>query len=58
MGIPWSACVLAHRFNDFKWKDWLDTVQRPFAPLVMDRPLVRTIRRSKALANRLARWTH
>ena len=58
MGIPWSACVLAHRFNDFKWRDWLDTVQRPFAPLVMDRPLVRTIRRSKALANRLARWTN
>jgi succinoglycan biosynthesis protein ExoV len=58
MGIPWSACVLAHRFNDFKWKDWLDTVQRPFAPLVMDRPLVRNIRRSKALANRLARWTN
>ncbi len=58
MGIPWSACVLAHRFNDFKWKDWLDTVQRPFAPLVMDRPLVRTIRRSKALTNRLARWAN
>jgi succinoglycan biosynthesis protein ExoV len=58
MGIPWSACVLAHRFNDFKWRDWLATVQRPFTPLVMDRPLVRTIRRSKALVNRLARWTN
>lgn len=57
MGVPWAACVLAHRFNDFKWKDWMATVQRPFSPLVMDRPLVRTISRTKALANQLARWT-
>lgn len=58
MGIPWAACILAHRFNDFKWQDWLATVQRPFAPLLIDRPLVRRISRPKALANQLARWTH
>lgn len=57
MGIPWAACMLAHRFNDFKWKDWLATVQRPFAPFVIDRPLVRSISRPKVLANQLARWT-
>jgi succinoglycan biosynthesis protein ExoV len=55
MGIPWSACILAHRFNEFKWKDWLATVGRSFAPFVADRPLVRTISQSKALANQLAR---
>jgi succinoglycan biosynthesis protein ExoV len=57
MGIPWSACILAHRFNEFKWKDWLATVKRPFLPFAIDRPLVRTISQPKALANRLARWT-
>lgn len=57
MGIPWAACILAHRFNDFKWQDWLATVQRPFAPLLIDRPLVRSISRPKMLANQLARWT-
>jgi succinoglycan biosynthesis protein ExoV len=58
MGIPWSLAILAHRFNEFKWKDWLATVQRPFAPFVTDRPLVRTISCSKAFANRLARSTN
>lgn len=57
MSIPWAPCILAHRFNDFKWKDWLATVQRPFSPLVMDRPLVRKIGGPKAFANQLARWT-
>jgi len=57
LGVPWSACVLAHRFNEFKWKDWLATVQLPFAPFVTDRPLVRTMSQPKALANHLARWT-
>lgn len=55
IGIPWAACILAHRFNEFKWKDWLATVQRPYAPFVADRPLVRTISRPKSLANRVAR---
>ncbi|MGH8819802.1 MAG: polysaccharide pyruvyl transferase family protein [Rhodoferax sp.] len=56
MGIPWAACVLAHRFNEFKWRDWLATVNRPHAPLVMKVPLVRSITRTKSVANRLARW--
>ncbi len=54
MGIPWAACVLAHRFNEFKWRDWLATINRPFAPLMMDRPLVRKITLTKSLANKLA----
>jgi hypothetical protein len=58
MTIPWAPCILAHRFNEFKWKDWLATVNRPFAPMVADRPLVRSIGKPKALANRLARWAH
>ncbi|HXE22251.1 MAG TPA: polysaccharide pyruvyl transferase family protein [Rhodoferax sp.] len=56
MGIPWAACVLAHRFNEFKWQDWLATVNRPHEPLVMQLPLVRSITRTKSMANRLARW--
>jgi hypothetical protein len=58
MTIPWAPCILAHRFTEFKWKDWLATVNRPFAPMVADRPLVRSIGKPKALANRLARWAH
>ena len=55
MGIPWAACVLAHRFNEFKWKDWLATINRPYEPLIMDRPLVRSMPFAKSMANQLAR---
>ncbi|MFZ1607041.1 MAG: polysaccharide pyruvyl transferase family protein [Rhodoferax sp.] len=55
MAIPWAPCILAHRFNEFKWRDWLATVNRDFSPMVADRPLVRSINKPKALANRLAR---
>jgi succinoglycan biosynthesis protein ExoV len=57
MGIPWAACVLSHRFNEFKWNDWLAGIERPFDACVSDRPLVATLDRGKALSNRLARWT-
>lgn len=56
MGIPWAPCILAHRFNEFKWRDWLATVHRPYAPLMIPRPLVREISAPKSIANRLARW--
>ncbi|MBI2751562.1 MAG: hypothetical protein HYX43_20070 [Burkholderiales bacterium] len=56
MAIPWAPCVLAHRFNEFKWRDWQATVNRGFTPIMADRPLVRSISQPKALANRLARW--
>ncbi len=55
MGIPWAACILAHRFNEFKWRDWLATVNRPYAPLAMSVPLVRSITPGKSMVNRLAR---
>ena len=58
MGIPWALCVLAHRFNAFKWRDWLATIGRPYEPFMVDRPLVRTISRPKEFANRLARLVH
>jgi hypothetical protein len=57
MGIPWAACVLSHRFNEFKWNDWLAGIERPFEACVSDRPLVASIEHGKALSNRLARWT-
>ena len=56
MGIPWASCILAHRFNEFKWRDWLATIDRPYAPLLMDRPLVRSISLPKSMANRVARF--
>ena len=55
MAIPWAACILTHRFNEFKWRDWLATIGRQYQPLVVDRPLVREITPVKAYANRLAR---
>jgi succinoglycan biosynthesis protein ExoV len=55
MAIPWAACILAHRFNEFKWLDWMATINRPYAALAMDRPLVRVISPSKSIANRVAR---
>jgi len=58
MAIPWAPCILAHRFNTFKWLDWLATINRDFSPLVADRPLVRSISKTKAMANRLARLVH
>ena len=56
MGIPWASCILAHRFNEFKWRDWLATIDRPYAPLLMARPLVRSISLTKSMANRVARF--
>ncbi len=58
MAIPWAPCVLAHRFNDFKWMDWMATIGRDFQPMVADRPLVRSIHPAKAVINRLARMLH
>ncbi len=55
MEIPWTACILAHRFNEFKWRDWMATINRPYSALVMDRPLVNNIGYFKSLANRVAR---
>jgi succinoglycan biosynthesis protein ExoV len=55
MGIPWAACVLAHRFNEFKWRDWMATINRPFTAFEMDRPLVNKISATKSLSNGLAR---
>jgi hypothetical protein len=57
MNIPWAPSILAHRFNEFKWHDWLATVNRPFTPFVADRPLVRSISKPKAVANWLGRLT-
>lgn len=55
MAVPWAPCVLAHRFNAFKWRDWMATINRPFTPMMLDRPLVSDITRVKSYANRLAR---
>ncbi len=58
MGIPWAACILSHRFNEFKWNDWMATIHRRYNPLVMHRPLVREISPAKGWTNRIARLVH
>jgi len=56
LGVPWRAVVLARRFNDFKWQDWLDTLGMKLRTAEVHVELHRTLKPGKALANRLARW--
>lgn len=55
LGIPWAPVVLAHRFNEFKWRDWMLTIHREFSPFVIAQPLVQSMPRSKVWLNRLGR---
>jgi succinoglycan biosynthesis protein ExoV len=55
MGVPWAACILSHRFNEFKWNDWIATIHRRYSPLFMHRPLVRHISYAKCCANNIAK---
>ncbi len=57
MGIPWAACRLSYRFNAFKWRDWLQSIGRPFEPHDAPVALAATLSEHKAVLNRLARWT-
>ena len=55
MGIPWRALVLARRFNDFKWRDWLDGLG--MEPRTAEMPVEMLDRLSplKAVGNALVR---
>ncbi|NOT87937.1 MAG: polysaccharide pyruvyl transferase family protein [Lysobacter sp.] len=57
LGIPWRAVVLARRFNDFKWGDWLDTLGMTLDAAEVDVELLRALPFAKVIGNRLARWT-
>lgn len=57
LGIPWRAVVLARRFNDFKWQDWLDTLGLTLDAAEVHVELQRALPQSKALGNRMARAT-
>lgn len=57
MNIPWRAVVLARRFNDFKWDDWLDTLGMRLDAAEVQVELLRALPFGKAVGNRLARWT-
>lgn len=56
MGVAWAPCIMAYRFNRFKWQDWCATIGRDFQPLVLDRPLVNELKPSVAIKHRLIRW--
>ena len=55
MGIPWRALVLARRFNDFKWRDWLAGLG--LEPRIAEMPveLLERLPPLKAIGNALAR---
>jgi succinoglycan biosynthesis protein ExoV len=57
LGIPWRAVVLARRFNDFKWQDWLDTLDLTLDAAEAPIELHSTLPAVKALGNRLARMS-
>jgi hypothetical protein len=57
LGIPWRAVVLARRFNDFKWRDWLDTLDMSLDAAEVHVELQRALPQTKALGNRMARAT-
>jgi succinoglycan biosynthesis protein ExoV len=56
LGVPWRAVVLARRFHDFKWQDWLDTLGMKLHTAEVHVELHRTLSTGKAITNRLARW--
>lgn len=56
LGVPWRALVLARRFNDFKWQDWLDTLGVKLHAAEVHVELKRELPLAKAIGNRLARW--
>jgi succinoglycan biosynthesis protein ExoV len=57
LGIPWRAVVLARRFNNFKWRDWLDTLGMTLDAAEVHVELLRELTLGKAIGNRLARWS-
>lgn len=55
MGIPWRALVLARRFNDFKWRDWLDGLGMELRTAEMPVELLGRLSPLKAIGNALTR---
>lgn len=58
LGIPWRTVVLAHRFNDFKWCDWLDTLGMRLDAAEAPVELRHALPLHKGVGNHLARWTN
>ncbi len=56
LGVPWRAVVLARRFNDFKWGDWLDALSMTLDAAEVHVELMRALPFGKAIGNRCARW--
>lgn len=55
LGVPWRAVALAYRFNDFKWRDWLDGLGLSLEATTLAVPLHRSLGPGKALGNALSR---
>ena len=56
LGVPWRALVLARRFKDFKWQDWLDTLGMKLNTAEVHVELKRDVSMGKAIGNFLTRW--
>ena len=57
LAVPWRAVVLARRFHDSKFRDWLDTLGMQLHTAEVHVELQGTLPLAKAIGNRLARWT-
>lgn len=55
MGIPWRPIVLARRFNDFKWRDWMDGLGLQLRMAEMPVEMLDRLSRWKAVGNALMR---
>ena len=56
LGVPWRAVVLARRFDEFEWQDWLDTLGMKLGIAEVHVELQRTLKPLEAVANYLTRW--
>jgi len=56
LGLPWRAVVLARRFNEFEWQDWLDTMGMKLRTAEVHVELTRELSRTQAIRNFLSRW--
>lgn len=55
MGVPWRAIVLARRFNNFKWRDWLEGLGMELRAAQMPVEMLATLSPPKAIGNALVR---
>lgn len=51
--IPWIPVAVSPRIDEFKWRDWLASVDMDYAPVILPSPDQRTARRYRRLQARM-----